>query len=79
MMSYQNANQVVDLFDNNLNLNNPIPVRAIYHPAFLLRVANKKRETWEDLKEIQKSLTVTDVDIYNPTYELVKSKIIRYE
>jgi hypothetical protein len=33
----------------------------------------------KDLKEIQKSLTITDVDIYNPTYELVKSKIINYE
>tara|TARA_B100001123_G_scaffold173557_1_gene199382 strand:- start:175 stop:894 length:720 start_codon:yes stop_codon:yes gene_type:complete len=41
---------------NNLNLNNPIPVRAIYHPAFLLRSPENKRETWEDLKEIQKKL-----------------------
>ena len=33
----------------------------------------------KDLKEIQKSLSITNVDIYNPTYELVKDKIIRYE
>ena len=51
--------------------------------GFLVNKYNPKRSDTsmfiKDLKEIQKSLTVTDVDIYNPTYELVKSKIIRYE
>ena len=51
--------------------------------GFLVNKYNPKRSDTsmfiKDLKEIQKSLTITDVDIYNPTYELVKSKIIRYE
>ncbi len=54
-----------------------------YKVGFLVNKYNPKRSDTsmfiKDLKEIQKSLTVTDVDIYNPTYELVKSKIIRYE
>ena len=39
---------------NNLNIKKPIITRAIYHPAFLLRSPNHKRETWEDLIEIKK-------------------------
>ena len=54
-----------------------------YKVGFLVNKYNPKRSDTsmfiKDLKEIQKSLTVTDVDIYNPTYELVKSKIINYE
>ena len=36
-----------------LELINPIPTRAIFHPAFLLRSPDYKKETWEDLKEIK--------------------------
>ena len=38
---------------NSLELINPIPTRAIFHPAFLLRSPDYKKETWEDLKEIK--------------------------
>ena len=41
---------------NNLNIKKPIITRAIYHPAFLLRSPNHKRETWEDLIEIKKKI-----------------------
>ena len=41
---------------NSPKLNNPIPTRAIFHPAFLLRSPARKKETWEDLLEIQKKL-----------------------
>tara|TARA_Y100001960_G_C14639125_1_gene809890 strand:- start:462 stop:1181 length:720 start_codon:yes stop_codon:yes gene_type:complete len=48
---------------NNLNVDNPITVRAIYHPAFLLRSPKNKRETWDDLKEIQKKINNLDEKI----------------
>ena len=32
----------------------PIPARAIYHPAYLLRTPAHKRETWRDLLAIKK-------------------------
>ena len=38
---------------NNLNIKKPIPTRAIYHPAFLLRSPAYKKEAWEDLQAIQ--------------------------
>jgi len=38
------------------NLKSQIIVRAIYHPAFLLRSPSHKKEAWIDLKEIQKKL-----------------------
>ena len=41
---------------NSPKLDNPIPTRAIFHPAFLLRSPARKKETWEDLLEIQKKL-----------------------
>ena len=41
---------------NSPKLHNPIPTRAIFHPAFLLRSPERKKETWEDLLEIQKKL-----------------------
>ena len=41
---------------NSLKLDNPIPTRAIFHPAFLLRSPARKKETWEDLLEIQKKI-----------------------
>ena len=51
--------------------------------GFLVNKYNPKRSETsmfiKDLKEIQDSLVVSDVDIHNPTYELVKTKIIRYE
>ena len=51
--------------------------------GFLVNKYNPKRSDIsmfiKDLKEIQDSLVVSDVDIHNPTYELVKDKIIRYE
>ncbi len=34
----------------------PIPARAIFHPAFLLRTPGQKRATWHDLIEIKKRL-----------------------
>ena len=37
-------------------LDDPIKVRAIYHPAYLLRNPDKKKEAWTDLQEIQKLL-----------------------
>ena len=42
---------------NSLGLSNPILTRAIFHPAFLLRSPQFKKQTWEDLKEIQKKLS----------------------
>ena len=39
---------------NNLNITRPIPTRAIYHPAFLLRSPEHKKEAWKDLQAIQK-------------------------
>jgi len=33
-----------------------IPVMPTFHPAFLLRNPERKRETWEDMKAIQKHL-----------------------
>ena len=41
---------------NSPRLENSIPTRAIFHPAFLLRSPAQKKETWEDLLEIQKKL-----------------------
>ena len=41
---------------NSPKLRNPIPTRAIFHPAFLLRSPARKKEAWEDLLEIQKKL-----------------------
>ncbi len=35
-----------------------IPVVVTYHPAFLLREPEKKRDAWEDLKKLQKILSV---------------------
>jgi uracil-DNA glycosylase family 4 len=33
-----------------------IPVLPTYHPAFLLRNPDKKREVWEDMKQLMKAL-----------------------
>ena len=41
---------------NSLGLLKSIPTRAIFHPAFLLRSPGHKRQTWEDLKEIEKKI-----------------------
>lgn len=35
---------------------NGIRLMPTYHPAFLLRNANKKKETWEDMKQIMSEL-----------------------
>ena len=40
----------------NLDIDDPIKVRAIYHPAYLLRNPIKKKDAWTDLQEIQKLL-----------------------
>lgn len=37
----------------NQYLNKPITTTAIFHPAYLLRQPNKKKETWFDLIKIQ--------------------------
>ena len=42
---------------NSLGLSNPVLTRAIFHPAFLLRSPQFKKQTWEDLQEIQKKLS----------------------
>ena len=42
---------------NSIGLSNPILTRAIFHPAFLLRSPQFKKQTWEDLQEIQKKLS----------------------
>ena len=34
----------------------PIPLRAVFHPAFLLRRPGQKREAWQDLIAIKKRL-----------------------
>ena len=47
----------------NLTINKPILTRATYHPAFLLRSPKNKRETWDDLKEIQKKINNLDEKI----------------
>ena len=41
------------------NLARPIPTRAIFHPAYLLRTQAAKREAWRDLIEIKKRLNAT--------------------
>ena len=41
---------------NSLNMNKNIPTRATYHPAFLLRSPNNKKDAWEDLQEIEKKI-----------------------
>ena len=41
---------------NSPNFKESIIVRAIYHPAFLLRSPSHKKEVWIDLKEIQKKI-----------------------
>jgi uracil-DNA glycosylase len=33
-----------------------IPVMATFHPAFLLRVPERKREVWEDMKQVVSKL-----------------------
>ena len=38
----------------------PIPVRAIFHPAFLLRSQGQKREAWRDLIAIRKRLDTAE-------------------
>ena len=40
----------------SVNLNTPINVLVSYHPAFLLRSPNYKKEAWIDLKMLHKSL-----------------------
>ena len=45
---------------NSLGLSNPILTRAIFHPAFLLRSPQFKKQTWEDLKEIQKKIKLDE-------------------
>ena len=34
-----------------------IPVMPTYHPAYLLRNPDKKREVWEDVQQIMNRLT----------------------
>ena len=41
---------------NSLSIKKPISTMAMYHPAFLLRSPEHKKETWEDLQKIQKKL-----------------------
>lgn len=37
-----------------------IPVMPTYHPSFLLRNPDKKREAWEDLKQVMKRMAKDD-------------------
>ena len=47
---------------NSLGLLNPISTRAIFHPAFLLRSPGYKKQTWEDLLEIQKRIKLNEIN-----------------
>ena len=40
----------------SINMDNSVKVLASYHPAFLLRSPNFKKEAWSDLKMLQKKL-----------------------
>ena len=40
----------------SINLGSPINVLVSYHPAFLLRSPNYKKEAWSDLQMLQKKL-----------------------
>ena len=40
----------------SLNLNKPIQCLATYHPAFLLRSPNYKKQSWEDLQILQQKI-----------------------
>ncbi|MDP6506429.1 MAG: uracil-DNA glycosylase, partial [Planctomycetota bacterium] len=37
---------------------NGIPMMATYHPAFLLRNENEKRNCWEDMKQVKARIDV---------------------
>jgi DNA polymerase len=37
-----------------------IPLMPVFHPAYLLRTPNAKREAWEDLKKVMQRLESTD-------------------
>ena len=39
-----------------MNLENPIPVIATFHPAFLLRSPDFKKYSWEDLKMLKSKI-----------------------
>ena len=45
---------------NSLNIKKPIPTRAMYHPAYLLRSPLHKKEAWADLQEIQKKIETNE-------------------
>jgi len=47
---------------NSLGLSQPIPTRAIFHPAYLLRSPEYKKQTWEDLLEIQKRIKLNEIN-----------------
>jgi DNA polymerase len=38
----------------------PVPARATFHPAFLLRSPGQKRESWRDLLAIREKLDAGD-------------------
>lgn len=44
----------------NVYLDTPITTAAIFHPAYLLRQPNKKKDTWFDLIKIQQLLLETN-------------------
>ena len=41
---------------SSYGLKNPIPTRAIFHPAFLLRSPTYKKQAWEDLLAVKERL-----------------------
>ena len=47
---------------NSLGLSKSIATRAIFHPAFLLRSPGFKKQTWEDLLEIQKKIRLNEIN-----------------
>lgn len=47
---------------NSINLKNSIPCIATYHPAFLLRSPKYKKESWEDLKKIEKKIKSYEIN-----------------
>ena len=44
-------------------LNLKIPVKAIFHPAYLLRQEDQKKYSWADLKEIKKKINEFKLNI----------------
>ncbi len=49
-----NTNEPITKLRGRLHYYEGIPLVATYHPAYLLRNPARKRDTWEDMKKVQK-------------------------